>query len=91
MVVMPECRSGLPPTELSLLVPPCPLPAGHYYLVLNEPLDMIPLMAYLALRGTRTVCYLPENTVWNAYQQLVSFSFCVIDVLIVSSFTVLLV
>lgn len=50
----------------------CLLPEGHYHIVLNELLDAIPLISYLALRSTRTVCYLDAESPWNSYVVLVS-------------------
>lgn len=55
-----------------LLLIPCPLPEGHHHIVLNELLDTIPLISYLALQSTTTLCYLDAGSPWDSYVALVS-------------------
>jgi hypothetical protein len=48
------------------------MPPGQYYIVLEAPDDVVPLISYIALRSVNTICYVPPGRNMNTYERLVS-------------------
>ncbi|KAJ1300092.1 hypothetical protein OPQ81_002574 [Rhizoctonia solani] len=49
------------------------LPAGHYYIVLDQAndLDIIPMVTYIALNSAKVICHIPINKNLFKYQRLI--------------------
>ncbi|CAE6512379.1 unnamed protein product, partial [Rhizoctonia solani] len=51
-----------------------PFPAGHYYIILDKSndIDIIPIIAYVALQSEKVICHIPSDRNLEHYQTFVN-------------------